>query len=369
MTSIKKDKKNKNLKQLTFKGKNLKQFTFKDWRRGKVQGNIEPGKKLVTTDTGKSRYEEISLIVFNEIKAEWKKFYDKEVDSTLEHKKKEFKKLLNQSGNRKRLINKEIKQINRRFTQKIKTTNIVENFKDLRLKQYQAIYDKIITNGLKDYSIIRVSPINTNVMIDYRKEILSLEKRKRPGEARDKATTEDQIASLNRRIKLLQEYCSTEHVLQVDPSFRDYINVEADVKYKEWLEKLSISNTRISASIKDNLNHKHPINKLFKEDALVALLDKLYKAGLITVDYKSNPWKFRFTPNDPNKNLMLGALFAYLVNQTQYMNINIRQDLSRDAFNNFFECTCSRTQFGLNKRNLERYKSKYYPTFVQIFSL
>jgi len=158
--------KNKNLKQLTFKGKNLKQFTFKDWRRGKVHGNIEPGKKLVTTDTGKSWYEEISLIVFNEIKAEWEKFYDKEVDSTLEHEKKEFKKLLNQSGNRKWLINKKIKEINRRFTQKIKTTNIVENFKDLWLKQYQAIYDKIITNGKKDYSIIKVSPINTEVMIE-----------------------------------------------------------------------------------------------------------------------------------------------------------------------------------------------------------
>jgi len=52
MTSIKKDKKNKNLKQLTFKGKNLKQFTFKDWRRGNVQGIIKLGKKL-------------SLVVYN----------------------------------------------------------------------------------------------------------------------------------------------------------------------------------------------------------------------------------------------------------------------------------------------------------------
>jgi len=319
----------------------LIQFTFDDWRRGNVQGIIKLGKK-------------ISLVVYNKIKAAQKKACDKKVDFTLDHRKKDFRKLLEHSGNRKRLIDNKIEEIKRLWTQQIKPTIIVENHKNDRLRRYRAIYDERITNGKKDYSFIKVSSINEDDMMSYKKELEKLEDDIDKDIYYGKPITEEQVPIINRRIELLQEYISTGGIIQVDPRFQDDINVEVDVKFVEWLEeeKLKPEDPTNIKTLKDNLDAKE-ISKLFMmENSFYELVNALVKKNHFFINKEGEKWKITISDEINDKEIFLASMHFYLNEVKNSLTVHTYTHVA-EIFIDFFNLDMTHNKFK------ERFKPKY----------
>jgi len=126
----------------------VKRFTFDDWEDGKVQGDIEPGKKLVTDiDTGESWYEEIPIDLCNEIKAAQKNIRGERVGGSFKSMKDSFEEKFNQSPSKKTLLKGEINYIKYLFGLKKKVDlNRFPQINNTMLSWFRSLFPKIESN-------------------------------------------------------------------------------------------------------------------------------------------------------------------------------------------------------------------------------
>jgi len=97
-----------------------KRFRFEHWKKGKVLNTTSAGETVLEDkDTGEKRCEYLSIKEWELIQAEQKKIYGEKVEEQLKMMKVNFEKLLEEADKidgRKRLINLEIEQFKYRFT-------------------------------------------------------------------------------------------------------------------------------------------------------------------------------------------------------------------------------------------------------------
>jgi len=179
----------------------MDKYTFTDWEQAKERGN-----KLITKEEDKK------------IRAEQYRYYwEDEVEPLLEEKKKRFLDSHNKSNDKKGLIDYEIKDIDKLLNSK----RLIELYNQTK----RTVREK------RDYSFIKVRP--------YYEELSKL---KELEEARDKTTIQEQITSLDLRIKYLKKqprdekyiFCGCEKYVD-RYSGGNQLNIDIHNEYLIWL--------------------------------------------------------------------------------------------------------------------------------------
>jgi len=308
---------------------NLIQFTFDDWRRGNVPDIIKLGKTLIIEkdktgrDTGKSWYEEISLVVYNEIKEAQKIFYWEEVDHLLngkpflfdgkKHKTsgmiQNFEKLLKQTDDKEGLFKEEINKLKYLFGLKKKADSyLFPRINNTQLSRFRSLYSKLIRRDKRDYSIVKVRACYKENGTKY-----------------------------------------------VDPDFIINIQVEASFKYLQWLKKEKLKPTEDPSNIKtlkDNLDAKE-ISKLFKkESSFYELVLAFVRKDYFIINKEGKKWKITISDKINKKATFLASMHFYLNEEKNSLTTHTYTHAA-EIFVDFFNLNMTHNKFK------ERFKPKY----------